>query len=198
MYLYAVKTLNLNSVSHKFLIRGHTQNEGDNAHSLIEKSIKRAKKSGPIYVPSQYVQIIRNAKKTGENFKVEELNYDDFIDLKALTEEIGMNSTKTTDGNTMKLTEVRMIRFLKNSDTYEYKTTFDEEEAWTKVLIKPKTASGRRTGRSRRENAIQNVTLKPAYLSKIPIAEQKKKDLLYLIEKHVVPKQYKYFYDSIL
>lgn len=109
-----------------------------------------------------------------------------------------MNTSKTTNGNTMKLTEVKMIRFLKNSDTYEYKTTFDEKEAWTKVLIKPKYGFGRRSGRSRRDNTIENVTLKPAYLSKIPIAEQKKKDLLYLIEKHVVPKQYNYFYDSIL
>lgn len=198
MYFYAVSTLNLNSVTHKFLIRGHTQNEGDNAHSLIEKSIKRAKKSGPIYVPSQYVQIIRNAKKTGNTFKVEELNYDDFIDLKVLTEEIGMNTTKTIDGNTMKLTDVKMIRFLKNSDTYEYKTTYDEKNAWTKVLIKPKTMSGRKSCRTRRDVTIQNVTLKPAYLSKLPIAEQKKKDLLYLIEKHVVPAQYKYFYDSIM
>ncbi|CAG4958617.1 unnamed protein product [Parnassius apollo] len=52
MYHYAVSTLNINSVTLKFLVRGHTQNEGDNAHSLIEKAIKKAKKSGPIYVPS--------------------------------------------------------------------------------------------------------------------------------------------------
>ena len=63
MYLYAVTTLNINSIIHKFLIRGHTQNEGDAAHSVIEKNIKRAKKSGPIYVPDQYVSLIRTAKK---------------------------------------------------------------------------------------------------------------------------------------
>ncbi|CAH2109212.1 unnamed protein product [Euphydryas editha] len=59
---YAVEKLAINSVCYKFLISGHSQNEGDNAHSLIEKSIKRAKKSGPIYVPDQYVNLIRDAK----------------------------------------------------------------------------------------------------------------------------------------
>ncbi|CAG5044460.1 unnamed protein product [Parnassius apollo] len=37
MYCYAFEKLAINSVCHKFLISGHSQNEGDNAHSLIEK-----------------------------------------------------------------------------------------------------------------------------------------------------------------
>lgn len=82
MYLYAVKTLAVNKITHKFLIRGHTQNEGDTAHSIIEKAIKKAKKSGAIYVPDQYVQIIRSAKKKGNQFIVEELNFDDFMTSK--------------------------------------------------------------------------------------------------------------------
>ena len=32
------------SITHKFLIKGHTQNEGDSAHSLIERQIKRLRK----------------------------------------------------------------------------------------------------------------------------------------------------------
>ncbi|KAJ8926788.1 hypothetical protein NQ314_020812, partial [Rhamnusium bicolor] len=48
---------------HKYLVRGHTQNEGDAIHSIIERSLKKCKKSGPIYVPSQYVSVIQNEKK---------------------------------------------------------------------------------------------------------------------------------------
>nr|CAH7755077.1 unnamed protein product [Callosobruchus chinensis] len=40
-------------------------NEGDNAHSLIERSVKRHLKSGPICIPEQYITLIRTAKKTG-------------------------------------------------------------------------------------------------------------------------------------
>ena len=49
LYLYAVNNLpNITSITHKFLIKGHTQNEGDSAHSLIEREVKRILKSGPI------------------------------------------------------------------------------------------------------------------------------------------------------
>lgn len=69
--MYAVlKFSNLNSINHKFLIAGDTQNEADAIHSVIEKEIKRSLKTGPIYVPSQYVQIIKEATKTGEPLRV--------------------------------------------------------------------------------------------------------------------------------
>lgn len=59
LYVYAVYHLDfLKSITHKFLIKGHTQNEGDNVHSLIERGVSKALKSGPIYTPDQYVHII--------------------------------------------------------------------------------------------------------------------------------------------
>lgn len=47
---------------HKYLIYGHIQNKGDSAHSNTEKQIKKARKSGAIYVPDQYVSLIRLTK----------------------------------------------------------------------------------------------------------------------------------------
>lgn len=41
LYSYAVTIFdNIHTITHKYLIKGHTQNEGDNVHSLIEKEIK--------------------------------------------------------------------------------------------------------------------------------------------------------------
>jgi len=51
----------INSIMHKYLMIGHIQNEGDCAHSTIEKQVKHSLKFGPIYVPSQYAQQIRMA-----------------------------------------------------------------------------------------------------------------------------------------
>lgn len=62
MYALA-KYPKVRSITHKYLISGHSQNEGDSVHSTIEKAIKKSLKSGPIYVPDQYAQIIRTAKK---------------------------------------------------------------------------------------------------------------------------------------
>lgn len=137
MYLYAVKTLPINKITHKFLIRGHTQNEGDTAHSLIEKAIKRAKKSGAIYVPDQYVQIIRSAKIKGNQFIAEELNFDDFYDLKTLSDEIELNTVKDVEGNTIKTSDIKVIEFTKDNDAvYNYKLKFDDN--WSEAEIKKK------------------------------------------------------------
>ena len=35
VYLYSIMKFDVNSITHIFLIKGHTQNEGDSAHSLI-------------------------------------------------------------------------------------------------------------------------------------------------------------------
>ncbi|KAL4720779.1 hypothetical protein ACJJTC_017586 [Scirpophaga incertulas] len=65
VYIFAVYNNDfINSICHKFLIKGHTQNEGDSVHSVIERQIQRSLKSGAIYTPDQYTQIIRSAKKT--------------------------------------------------------------------------------------------------------------------------------------
>lgn len=64
LYLFAVNNLsNINIITHKYLIRGHTQNDADNVHSVIERQIRRYKKSAAVYVPDQYITLIRQAKK---------------------------------------------------------------------------------------------------------------------------------------
>lgn len=69
LLLYAVNKLNIPSIALKFLVVGHTQNEGDNMHSLIEKQKKRVLRSGyySIYTPSQWISVIYNTKKAGRH-----------------------------------------------------------------------------------------------------------------------------------
>lgn len=186
MYLHAVTTLNINSITHKFLIRGHTQNEGDTAHSLIEKNIKRAKKSGPIYVPDQYVSLIRTAKKNGKPLEVHELNFSDFYDIKAISEDIGLNVTKNENGDEIKISEIRMVEFKKGADTYRNKDSYSGE--WMIAKIK--------TGRLL-VNKRNNPKMKQAYNSKIVISGRKKDDLLKLLKNNTVPKYYENFYNGL-
>lgn len=187
MYLYAVEKLNIKTITHKFIIRGHTQNEGDAAHSVIKKCIKQAKKSGPIYVPDQYVTLIRNAKKRGNPFIVQELGYNEFLDLKSLSEEMTLNTSKDTAGNLIKLSEIKMVRFTKGCDTYSYRTNYIEE--WTDVKI--------RIRRSENKKSIDGIQVKPAYKSKISIPEKKKEDLLHLLKTNIIPKYYEPFFNGI-
>ncbi|CAG9760236.1 unnamed protein product [Ceutorhynchus assimilis] len=83
MYSYAVQNLSfINSITHKFLIKGHAQNEGGSMHSVIEKQIKKALKSGSIYVPQQYITLMRTTKKSGQPYIVTEVSYEDILNLK--------------------------------------------------------------------------------------------------------------------
>lgn len=63
MWEYAAFTLKV-KITHRFLEKGHTQNEGDSMHACIEN----AHKGKLIYVPAQWVTLIRCAKVTGKQY----------------------------------------------------------------------------------------------------------------------------------
>lgn len=191
MYLYAVERFQVKSILHKFLIRGHTQNEGDSVHSTIEKSLKKAKKSGPIYVPDQYVSLIRSAKKKGYPFIVKEMSFRHFMDLKLLSDEMAFNYSKSVNGEQIKLSDIKMLRFEKGSDSYFYKTSYNDAE-WQRVQIK--TVNRRSSG----VRDIKKIILKPAYNSKLPISANKKADILSLIQSNIIPRFYEPAFSSIL
>lgn len=192
MYAYAVRMLAINSITHKFLVRGHTQNEADNIHSIIEKSIKKAKKSGPIYVPDQYVQIIRNAKKRGQPYIVHELNFTDFLDWKDLADQLSVNFNKNCNGDIVKLSDIRLIKFTKKSNVYSYKTSYDDTAEWFHCDI-----MGTGSKRHPRRNLPSEIRLKNAYNAKLCISDRKKADLKHLLSSNIIPKYYETFYNSI-
>lgn len=61
--MYIVMFLNISEITHKFLTTGHTQMPVDSMHSRIENQKKRDLKSGHVYIPAQWVSIIKLAKK---------------------------------------------------------------------------------------------------------------------------------------
>lgn len=121
--------MDIDSITHKFLVVGHTQNEGDTAHSVIEKQIKKFLKSGPIYLPTQYVSLIQTAKKSGNPFKVKELGYSDFYDIKNITECNKKNFSINYDGEKVIWNDIKVLRFEKaQPNTILYKTSFSDTE----------------------------------------------------------------------
>jgi len=109
MYVEAMKKLpNIKSITHKFLITGHTQNENDSVHSVIEGSIKRCLRAGPIYHPSQYITAISLARKKGTPYKIVELSHNDFFESKHF---------KNVFPTSLKIMELKMIRFIGKTTT---------------------------------------------------------------------------------
>lgn len=183
LYMYAVFSLGIKSITHKFFITGHGQSEGDTMHSVIEKQVKKFKKSSPIYSPEQYACIIRSAKKTGTPYKVNEMSFNDILDLKALAVDLFINIPKK-----VKLTDIRVLMVEKDHpNILFYKTSFAQNEFAEAEISSP-----------RKKIYMGAIQLKKAYTKKNGISEAKKKGLLSLIEKKkCVPMYYLDFYNNL-
>lgn len=209
MYLYAVANYDhLNSITHKYLITGHSQNEGDSAHSLIERAIKKSLKSGPIYVPEQYVSVVRTVKKNGKPFKVNEVTHEDIWDFKELTSHLGKNFSRNEDDQRVMFNDIKQIRVEKDKPLcYFYKVSYSDEEYGMINLEdmfeppekrrKVKKKRCKQTPTPIEKVDMKSLTLKKAYKGKFNIAETKKRGLLSLVKKNVIPSFYKRFYENL-
>lgn len=179
LYCYEVQKLpHIRTITHKFLVRGHTQNEGDCAHSLIEKETKRFLKGSPIYVPDQYIDIIKNAKKNGQPINVHKFNHLDFYSIKDLAETMNLNVAK------IRVSEICQMRFRKqNPFSVEVKYSFDGE-AQTFNLQK-------------RGSQMPSLELKRGLFEARPLPAEKYDDLMYLVDQKFIPLQFKPFYETL-
>lgn len=188
MYMYAATKLDhIKTITHKFLIKGQTQNEGDSVHSLIERGIQRTLKSGPIYTPDQYISIIRTVKKKGRSYKVHEMDHTSFHDLKVLASDVGKNFNKNTDNEIVKMTDIKILKI-----DPDFPGSFFYKTSYSAIEFKCVKAS------SRNSKALdKDYNLPKAYKKRNGIAEKKKKGLLELVEKNIIPNYYRSFYEGL-
>jgi hypothetical protein len=179
LYQYALKIFpNLKTITHKFLIRGHTQNEGDSIHSVIEKQIKLSLKSSPIYTTYQYVQIKRDSKKKAPLFKVEELAHSNFLNFKDYTSQIGNNFNMNTNSESIHFNNIKVLKlFRSQTNSFEYKTSYKDDTFKTINFAK------------KRKTRVSKdlIVADEAYLKPCCIVPKKKEDLMKLCTKNQIP-----------
>lgn len=103
-YSWVSQKYNVN-ITHTFLEKGHTQNEGDSVHANIERN----KKNTVIYVPSEWYNIIRTSKVNGDPYKVIEMNQSEFFDFKEFVKNTKWD--KDTENKKMEWNHVRALKF---------------------------------------------------------------------------------------
>ncbi|XP_039281015.1 uncharacterized protein LOC120350647 [Nilaparvata lugens] len=186
MYLYVVENLNVQKISHKFLIVGHTENEGDSMHSTIEKERNRVLRSNPIYVPSELYSIAKTAKKTGSAYIVREMSTEDFIDWKKVNELTGKNFNINEKNQRVQWNEIKMLEVRKEQPLkLFYKTSYEQSEY--EVIDVVRKCRGRR----------KEISLHPLYNSPPSIPSNKKNDLISLCKENLIPKKYHNFFSSL-
>lgn len=192
MFLYAVQKLpNIAEIDHKFLICGHTQNEGDTAHSLIEKAVKRYSRTSPIYTPVTYCDIIKMAKPNKPHFEVIEMSHTDFLDMKKLQVQLGSNFDRTISGRKLQTAQYKVCTYKKEIPLQFYiATSYDSEEVH-KIEVSSIAKWTRKRSNTKNEeiskDKMSNIKLNPAYDSKIEIPSNKKRDIIDLIKANQIP-----------
>jgi len=185
--MYCVMTLNIPSIAIKFLTVGYTQNEGNSMHARIESEAQRILKSGPIYEPSQWVSIIKCAKKNGKPYIVNEVQQDELYDLKKLSTDLGNNYNINEDGDKVLWNSIKVFEIEKDNPTIlKYKTSYSE-----------KTFKNINVRQKKRKSIDFNIPELRTLTTSGTISDAKKKDLLSLCHCNAIPKSHWAFYENL-
>ena len=185
-----VNTTSIEVITVTFLVKGHTENEADTTHSVIERDSKKKK----VFLPSEWATIIRNTPTDKFKITVHELVHTDFIDVKYLKKSAYKNFRKDIAGevilNWMKL---RVFRVEKGTHLLQFKKHHSEKEFQSINMMQ------RGKGRRARSMPYEKPVLKNAYDDVLPIPQAKFYDLNSLCEgnKPVIPRRYHEYYHSL-
>lgn len=198
LYLYATTFLEIPSITHKFLITGHTQNEGDSMHSCIEKEKRRLLKGGPIFIPAQWIPVIQGAKKKGKPYHVKEMDQSEMMDLQKLSNDIGTNFTIDIEKKKVKWTEIKVIMATKdNPNSLYFKYEYGDDIPYSEIQVRNNIVSLRSSKRNTRNEKQFTGKLWPAYSEDLKISKQKKDGLVTLCQKNLIPKPYHNFFMNL-
>ncbi|CAH2105188.1 unnamed protein product [Euphydryas editha] len=167
----------------RFLEQGHTQNEGDSVHALIE----RESKGKLIYTPDQWFALVRWCKTNKAPYNVVEMTQDDFFNFKPLLD--NRNWKKDIRSENMKWNSIKEISVRKDDPNCLY-FKYNLKDNATCLHTKIET-------RSRGRRQVINIELNKLYSQPLPLTEAKCKDLIHLCNTGVIPKEYHRYFKNL-
>ena len=179
MYWNAVRKNNIQTITHKFLERGHTQNENDSVHSTVESAAKNV----TIYTPEQWYSTVRMARRR-QPYDVKQMKGSDCFDFKDLSKCL-TNFNTDYDGEKVKWMEARLFQIRADDPNALYlKYAFDSGFVHVDLL--------RHSRRS-----TPNPDLVHLYTGPLSISAAKYKDLQILCTSGLIPSTCHHFYKSL-
>ncbi|CAH0692027.1 unnamed protein product [Spodoptera exigua] len=216
-HLIARTDVHVEILEQKYLESGHTHMEVDSMYSAIEKCQRHT----PVFSMIDWKSIMVRArstrhKKSSPPYIVKEMTYNDMIDIKALSEHFVKNTSKDKEGNKIMWLKIKCLRFEKGHPglvkfRYTHDGPYSEFDVF-QTLDKVAPRATRRTKRSLDGQAIEEndregrkemidklkeYVIPKAYSSPIPISEAKKKDLLNLCTKGIIPQELHSWYETL-
>ncbi|KAF9406400.1 hypothetical protein HW555_013222, partial [Spodoptera exigua] len=165
-------------------------------------------KRGSIEIASAMNWWIHQIPTCVKEVTIYKMTYNDMIDIKALSEHFVKNTSKDKEGNKIMWLKIKCLRFEKGHPglvkfRYTHDGPYSEFDVF-QTLDKVAPRATRRTKRSLDGQAIEEndregrkemidklkeYVIPKAYSSPIPISEAKKKDLLNLCTKGIIPQE---------
>ena len=108
MIWYAVQKFDLEYIHHKYLEKGHTQNENDSVHAAIENVSKNI----AVYTTPQWAAIARTARKHNP-YIVTEMDHLNFFNFKSVVEKL-KNFDLDLERNKVFWSKVRTLQITKD------------------------------------------------------------------------------------
>ena len=170
------------TITHRFLETGHSYNAADNCHSLIERKTK----PHDIYVPSQWYDLMRKAKRNKVNtMNVIEVTQKDIFDIKKLADK--MNLMKDVTGKNVPWSKIREVSVHKDSPrVLKFRLSLNED---TTITMNTRSVG--------HPVNFENYNFSFAYDAPLKISYAKKKDLMDMCKAKAIPVQYHEEYDKI-
>ncbi len=173
-----------------FLVPGHSQNENDTAHSVIEKYTK----DKTIYTPAQWESTIPQAFKKNDCFMTV-LTFKDVIDYKnpaffpSYRKVLDDKCYPIDGGKKVMWSWIVQLKFSyddKNKMFYKY----DYHEEYRECVFREEI-------KTTRKNKKKVELVKQKYVQPVGISAAKKKDLLKLLNKGFIQEQHRGYYESL-
>ena len=166
---FLVNNTPINSVFICYLVKGHTENDADTIHSMIER-----KKVSAVSVPSEWPLLIKQIQLENVMVDVKTFSYSDFFDVKQFSTNFP-NIYKDENGETIiNWKQVKIVRINK-SDPYKlhFKMSYN---APTYSSINMLQKGGKRSISSVDKRSIPS-RMKKAYQRCFSISREKYNDL---------------------
>lgn len=168
----------IKTIDYKFLEPGHTMMECDNMHAVIE----RASEYAEIYIPEDWVNVVRLARKDSP-YVVKVMEHTDFLNFKPMRELLFPAKIKSTDGHFLKWSDVRWLHLKKNvPGSFFFKQQYWEDFKEVKFRNRPDT---------------RRILIPKLYTEQIMLKAVKHKDLMAMCQDGTIPKTYHNYYKHL-
>lgn len=178
MYLLASAKFNV-KILHRYLVAGHTQNEADGMHALIERKSKKE----DIYTPEQWCKIMEGAKVRGKPYEVKRIQQQDLLDFHPLVEK------NMSWPSTVKWLEISELE-VNSGNLWHLNIKYDFSD-FEAITVNTKRQ------RAGHPLCLKNYKPPQAYRAPLPVTKLKKKDLDEMCDRSkVIPAEYVPFFKS--